>query len=75
MEEDYIIIEKLRSDFQKVLNQWKHDYILIIEWMEYDKETGMFRALIKRVKIEDVYENKNRIQRNFIGAPARRRLK
>jgi len=51
-EEEYIILEKNHTNFQKALNQWRHLYELEIIWMELsDHSDGLlFRALIKRWK-------------------------
>jgi len=48
MTEKYIIIDEQKSDFQKVLNQWKHDYEIEIIWMNY--QDNYYRALIKRIE-------------------------
>ena len=45
---DYFIIEKEKSEFQKLLNQWKHIYDFSIMFMEYDSVNNVYRALIKR---------------------------
>ena len=46
--EEYMIIEKDKSNFQKILNQWKHEFEFEIIWMEHGKE--LYRALIRRWK-------------------------
>ena len=51
--EEYIILEKSISNFQKILNQWKHEYSFKILWMDFNgKYDGYYRALIKRWKKE-----------------------
>lgn len=45
---EYLIVEKTKSEFQKLLNQWKHNYNIEILWMSYSEDIGRFRALIKR---------------------------
>jgi len=49
-EGEYIIIEEDHINFQKALNQWRHNFIFYVIWMEYDPEYRIFRALIKRWK-------------------------
>lgn len=50
--EEYIILEKTKSEFQKVLNQWKHKYFVDILWMTVNYSEGLmdafYYALIKR---------------------------
>jgi len=48
---EYIIIEKSKQNFQKLLNQWKHNYIIEIIWINYDNIENLYRALILRRKV------------------------
>ena len=53
MTEEYLIIEKYKSEFQKLLNQWKHQFEFEIIWMSMrtTKESlldTVYYALIKR---------------------------
>ena len=48
---EYIIIEKSKQDFQKLLNQWKHSYIIAIIWINYDNINNLYRSLILRREI------------------------
>ena len=54
--EEYFIIEKTKSEFQKLLNQWKHQYDFEILWMDViyseDLIKTIYYALIKRKKKE-----------------------
>ena len=45
---EYKIIEKVPSEFQKLLNQWKHVFEFEILWINFIDEK--YRALIKRKK-------------------------
>jgi phage regulator Rha-like protein len=45
---EYKIITKSRSEFQKLLNQWKHTYNFKIRYIEYFHEIDSFIALIER---------------------------
>ena len=45
---DYIIVEKERTEFQKLLNQWEHQYKLDIVWLYYNESQLRYHALIKR---------------------------
>lgn len=45
---EYIILEKEKSEFQKVLNQWKHQFKFKIIWISYNMITKQYHALIKR---------------------------
>lgn len=57
MFEEYFLIEKTKSEFQKLLNQWKHEYNFEILWMDVNTSEGLingfYYALIKRIKRED----------------------
>ena len=50
--EEYFIKEKTKSEFQKLLNQWKHQYDFEILWMDVNYSEGLmesvYYALIKR---------------------------
>lgn len=46
--EKYLIIRKNKTDFQKILNQWKRIFDFEIMWMSYDTTTETYHALIKR---------------------------
>lgn len=48
---DYLIVEKERNEFQKLLNQWKHQYRFDIIWMYYNKVENKYHALIGREKL------------------------
>lgn len=45
---EYFIIEKIGSEFQKLLNQWKHKFNFEIIWIGYSTENKRYHALIKR---------------------------
>ena len=45
---EYQIIEKEASEFQKLLNQWRHLFEFEILWMNFID--GKYRALFKRKK-------------------------
>ena len=45
---DYFIIEKEKSEFQKLLNQWKHSFKFEVIWMYYNRVENKYHALIKR---------------------------
>lgn len=45
---DYIIVEKERNEFQKLLNQWKHNFEFEIVWLYYNEPQLRYHALIKR---------------------------
>ena len=47
-DEEYIILEKSKKEFQMVLNQWKHGYHFEILWMDHDPEYNCYMALVKR---------------------------
>ena len=49
--DDYCIVEKEKSEFQKLLNQWKHQFDIEIIWMDYLSD-NKYRALIKRKERE-----------------------
>lgn len=57
MNEEYIVVEKSLSEFQKLLNQWKHIYNFIILGMNIRETTGTIIAVImredKRTKITE----------------------
>lgn len=44
---DYVVEALTKSDLQKKLNQWRHDYHLEIESMAYAKD-GIMMVIIKR---------------------------
>ncbi len=48
MMEEYIIIEKEKSEFQKLLNQWKHQFSFEIIWITYNTHKNIYHALIKK---------------------------
>jgi len=48
---EYLIVEKERNEFQKALNQWKHQYKLEIIWVYYDRVFEKYHALIKRERL------------------------
>ena len=52
--EEYLMIVKVKSEFQKMLNQWKHQYNFEILWMSANKSGELletyYHALIKRWK-------------------------
>jgi len=47
--DEYKILNLPLSDFEKVLNQWKHEYKIFIIAFGKD-EKGNFYGLIKRIK-------------------------
>lgn len=56
---NYIIMEKVGSEFQKALNQWKHQFEFKIIWMSVNVSESLmepvYYALIKRRELEDFY--------------------
>lgn len=49
--EEYKFVEQNQSNFQKTLNQLKHNYIISIEWLKY--HYGTIMALLKLTKREE----------------------
>ena len=45
---EFKIITKEESEFQKLLNQWKHKYDFEIIWIVYSNDLHKFKALISR---------------------------
>jgi len=52
--EEYKIVEKDKTNFQKLLNQWKYSFHIIILWMDLKEIKGdfLYCALIKRTPKE-----------------------
>ena len=57
---EYIIIEKSKQNFQKLLNQWKYNYIIEVIWINYDNIENLYRALILRRKIIEHIKTKSK---------------
>lgn len=49
----YKVVEKDKSDFQKSLNQWRHEYTIIFEWIKYYEKENIYRAVLVLYKRDE----------------------